>query len=161
MGRILGPFGVKGWVKVKTFTAEPQSLGSFDRWLVLAKGGWHERDVEGFELHSKGPVAKLAGCVDREGAMALRGADVAITRAQLGDAGEGSIFWVDLVGLEVVDESGERLGKVEGLFESGETSVLVVRNGPGETMIPFVPEYVKSVDRDAGRITVDWNPDYE
>ena len=160
MGRILGPFGVKGWVKVKTFTAEPDALAEFDRWLLHAKAGWREAEIEGFEVHSKGPVAKIAGCDDREGALALGGADVAVTRAALGEAGEGSIYWVDLVGLDVVDEGGKRLGTVDGLFESGETSVLVVKNGR-ERMIPFVPEYVKAVDREARRITVDWKPEYE
>jgi 16S rRNA processing protein RimM len=161
MGRILGPFGVDGWVKVKTFTAEPGALGEFDRWLVRAKDDWRECAVEAFEVHSKGPVAKLDGIADREAAMALRGADVAIRRAQLGDAAEGEIYWVDLVGLAVVSESGERLGEVDGLFESGETSVLVVKHDGKELMIPFVPAYVKSVDREARRITVDWKAEYE
>jgi 16S rRNA processing protein RimM len=116
--------------------------------------------IEGFELHSKGPVAKLAGCDDREGAEKLRGCDVAVTRGELGEADDGSLYWVDLVGLEVFDESGAALGKVDGLFETGETSVLVVK-GTKERMIPFVPAYVKSVDREAKRITVDWKPDYD
>jgi 16S rRNA processing protein RimM len=69
------------------------------------------------------------------------------------------MYWVDLVGLDVVDTSGRSLGKVEGLFETGDTSVLVVK-GESETMIPFVAEYVKSVDRDARRITVEWKADF-
>ncbi len=112
--------------------------------------------VEAFEVHSKGPVAKLAGCGDRVAADALRGADVAVPREALGDAGEGSLYWVDLVGLEVVQVGGEVLGTIEGLFEAGDTSVMVVRQGGRETMIPFVPEYVKAVDREARRVTVDW-----
>ena len=83
-----------------------------------------------------------------------------MTREDLGEAEEGTLYWVDLVGLEVVDEEGARLGEVEGLFESGETSVLVVK-GDKERMIPFVPEYVKAVDREARRITVDWKADYD
>ena len=160
MGRIVGPFGVKGWVKVKVFTESPGSLGEFPRWQVEAPGGWREMAVEAFEVHSKGPVAKLAGCEDREDALGLRACDVAVSREALGEPEEGTLFWVDLVGLAVVDESGEALGNVEGLFESGETSVLVVR-GQKERMIPFVPAYVKAVDRDARRITVDWKPDYD
>lgn len=160
MGRILGPFGVKGWVKLKAFTKRAESLGDFPRWLVQTRAGWEERPIEEFAVHAKGPVAKLVGCEDREAAFGLRGCDVAVTRAELGDAEEGSIYWVDLVGLEVVDESGSALGKVEALFESGETSVLVVRGSSREHMIPFVPGYVKSVDRAARRITVDWKPDY-
>ena len=160
MGRIVGPFGIQGWLKVKPFTEEPAGLGDFSRWLIGAREGWRAMAIEDFEVHSKGPVAKLAGCDDREGAERLRGCDVAVTRAELGDADAGSLYWVDLVGLEVVDESGAVLGKVEGLFETGETSVLVVA-GAKERMIPFVTQYVKSVDRDAKRITVDWKADYD
>src|SRR5687767_5112752 len=127
MGRIVGPFGVKGWVKVKTFTEEPGALAAHERWLVATLAGWQERVVEGFELHSKCPVAKLAACDDREAAQRLQGCDVAVTRAELGEADEGSIYWVDLVGLDVVDRSGRSLGRVEGRLESGGTNALVVR----------------------------------
>jgi 16S rRNA processing protein RimM len=160
MGQIVGSFGVKGWVKVKSFTEAPDALGVFPIWMVSTKDGWRDIALQDFEVHSKGPVAKLAGVEDREAADALRGAQVAVTREDLGEAEEGTLYWVDLVGLEVVDEEGKRLGEVEGLFETGETSVLVVK-GVKERLIPFVPQYVKSVDREAGRITVDWKADYD
>ena len=160
MGRIVGAFGVKGWVKVKPFTEEREGLAGFDTWIVAAKGGWREMAVEEFELHSKGPVAKLAGCDDRAAADALREADVAVPREWLGEVEEGTLYRVDLVGLEVMDEQGKSLGKVESFFEAGDTSVMVVA-GKRERMIPFVPDYVKSVDREARRITVDWKTDYD
>jgi 16S rRNA processing protein RimM len=159
MGRIAGSFGVQGWVKVKPFTDRPGTLGEFTSWLVRTREGWREMAIDGFEVHSKGPVAKLAGCSGRDAADALRGCDVAVPREALGEAEQGMLYWVDLIGLEVVDESGNPLGKVEGLFEAGDTSVLVV-GGTKETMIPFVPDYVKAVDREAGRIVVDWKADY-
>lgn len=163
MGRIVGPFGVQGWLKIKAFTEEPRGLGEFPKWLVGARGDWREMRLEDFEVHSKGPVAKLAGCDDREGADGLRGRDVAVTRAELGEPDDGTMYWVDLVGLEVVDEGGTALGTVEALFETGDTSVLVVREpaAGAERMIPFIPQYVKSVDREAKRITVDWKADYD
>jgi len=160
MGEIVGSFGVKGWVKVKSFAESRAALGEFPTWLVHTREGWRDIALEDFEVHSKGPVAKLAGVEDREAADALRGSEVAVTRDELGEAQEGTLYWVDLVGLEVVDEAGSRLGEVEGLFETGETSVLVVK-GVKERMIPFVPQYVKAVDREAGRITVDWKADYD
>jgi 16S rRNA processing protein RimM len=85
---------------------------------------------------------------------------VAIPRQALGDAEEGTLYRVDLVGLDVVDEGGARLGKVESFFETGDGSVMVVRGGR-ERMIPFVPDYVKAVDREAGRITVAWKAEYD
>jgi len=160
MGRVVGAFGIHGWVKVKAFTAAADALGTFPEWLVQSPDGWREMALEDFEVHSKGPVAKLAGCDDREAADALRGAEVAVPRDALGDAGEGTLYWVDLVGLEVVDEGGTKLGEVEGLFEAGDTSVLVVK-GAKERLIPFVPDYVKAVEREARRIIVDWKPDYD
>ena len=160
MGQIVGSFGVKGWVKVKAFTESPDSLGIFPTWIVTTRGAEREMALEDFAVHSKGPVAKFAGVDDREAADALRGAEVCVMREELGEAEEGTLFWVDLVGLEVVDASGTRLGEVEGLFETGETSVLVVK-GAKERLIPFVPDYVKAVDREARRITVDWKPDYD
>jgi len=163
MGRIVGPFGLQGWLKVKAFTEAPGGLGGFPGWLVGARGGWREMALEGFEVHSKGPVAKLAGCDDREGAEKLRGCDVAVRRGELREPDDGTMYWVDLVGLEVVDGSGAVLGKVEALFETGDTSVMVVREpqAGAERMIPFIPQYVKSVDREAKRITVDWKADYD
>ena len=89
---------------------------------------------------------------------ALRGADVAVSREALGEADDGTYYQVDLIGLEVVEEGGEALGRVEGFFETGDTSVMVVR-GTRERMIPFVPDYVKGVDREAGRISVAWKAD--
>jgi len=156
MGRIVGSFGVQGWVKVKSFAEAADALGGYPSWVVRTREGWRVMQLEEFEVHSKGPVAKLAGCSDRVAADALRGAEVAVPREALGEAGEGSLYWVDLVGLEVVEQSGESLGTIEGLFEAGDTSVMVVRKAARETMIPFVPAYVKAVDREARRVTVDW-----
>lgn len=163
MGRLIGPFGVQGWVKVNAFTEAPEALGAFDRWAVRTGEGWREMALEDFAVHSKGPVAKLAGCEDREAAQKLRNADVAVSRASLGDAGAGELYRVDLLGLDVVDEGGAVLGRVEGFFEAGDTAVMVVAGGEGrrERMIPFVNEYVKAVDREARRITVDWKADYD
>ena len=105
-------------------------------------------------------MAKLAGCDSREEAEKLRGADIAVTREALGDAEEGTLYRVDLVGLQVKDESGAVLGRVEGFFDTGDTGVMVVK-GERERMIPFVPQYVKAVDRASRSITVDWKADYD
>jgi 16S rRNA processing protein RimM len=157
MGRLLGPFGVEGWIKVHAFTETPASLGAFDRWAVRTRDGWRELALEDFAVHSKGPVAKFAGHDSREAAERLRGADVAVGREALGEAESGTLYQVDLLGLDVVDAAGEKLGEVEAFFKAGDAAVMVVRGAAsGERMIPFVQEYVKAVDREARRITVDW-----
>jgi 16S rRNA processing protein RimM len=160
MGRIVGSFGVKGWVKVKPFTDTPDALARVARWAVGRDGAWGEMALEEFALHSRGPVAKLAGCEDRGAAEALRGTDVAVDREVLGEAEAGTWYQVDLLGLQVVEASGLALGRVEEFLEAGDASVMVV-NGERERLIPFVADYVKSVERDAGRIVVDWKPEYD
>lgn len=160
MGRIVGPFGVSGWVRFKPFTEDPAGLDEYAQWVVRTADGWTGMPLEAFELHSKGPVAKLAGCDDRDAAGRLRGADIAVPREALGEADAGTHFQVDLLGLEVVDEAGSSLGRVEGFFDTGETRVMVVA-GKRERMIPFVPAYVKTVDRASGWIEVDWKADYD
>lgn len=162
MGRVVGSFGVKGWVKVKPFSLKPDALADHDTWVVRTRDGWREMDLEDFEVHAKGPVAKLAGSDAREASEQLRGADVAVVRDALGEAEEGSLYQVDLIGLEVVEEEGSRLGRVDGFFDAGDTSVMVVAGADGrERLIPFVAEFVKSVDREAKRVTVDWKADYD
>lgn len=160
MARISAPFGIQGWVKLKTFTEFPDGLADHDRWWIGSGEQWRAYELEDFAVRPANTAAKLQGVDDRNAAEALRGLEIAVSRAALGPAGKGSIYWIDLVGLEVVTRSGEALGQVEGLFETGETSVLVVK-GERERMIPFVPQYVMAVDREAKRITVDWEAGYD
>ena len=160
MGRIVAPFGIQGWIKLRTFTESRDGLAHHRRWWIRTQAGWREAEMEEFAARSAATVAKLKGCDDREGAERLRGCDVAVTRKELGEAGKGAIFWIDLIGLEVVNVKGEKLGRVEGLLQAGGSDVLVLE-GERQRMIPFVADYVKSVDRKAHRITVDWEADYD
>lgn len=161
MGRVVAAVGIRGEVRVKTFTEEPEGLAAYERWVVRTADGWREMPLEGFALRPNGTVAKLGGCEDREAAERLRGADIAIPREEFDAAEEeGRVYQVDLIGLEVVDEQGVRLGTLDSFFETGGTSVMVVKGGR-ERLIPFVADYVKSVDRDAKRIVVDWKADYD
>ncbi|HSN19574.1 MAG TPA: ribosome maturation factor RimM [Usitatibacter sp.] len=160
MGRVVGAFGVQGWIKVKPYTERPDGLAEHASWVVHTADGWREMAVEGFELHAKGPVARLAGCADRGAAEQLRGAQIAVPRAALAEAEEGTLYQVDLLGYEVRREDGSALGTVDGFFETAGASVMVVK-GDRERMIPFVAGYVKEVDREARRITVDWKADYD
>ena len=160
MARIVAAHGIQGWVKLKTFTADPEGLDEYAEWVVKSPQGWRYMALEDFAVRPNGTMAKLEGCEDRNAAERLRGAEVAIPREALGEAEEGTLYRVDLLGLEVVDESGAVLGKVDSFFETGDTSVMVVR-GARERLIPFVDDYVKAVDREARRITVAWGGDYD
>lgn len=160
MGRILGPFGIQGWVKLKTFTESPDGLAGHPAWWLRTKSGWRSAALEEFKVRPAAVSAKLRGVDDRDAAELLRGSDIAVTREGLGEAKEGEIYWVDLVGLAVVNLQGESLGRVEELIRTGGSDVLVVR-GERERLIPFIAVYVKSVDREARRITVDWEAGYD
>jgi 16S rRNA processing protein RimM len=160
MGRILGPFGIQGWVKLRTFTESPDGLAGHPAWWLRGRSGWQSAVLEDFKVRPAAVSAKLQGVDDRSAAELLRGFDVAVTRDDLGPAGEGEFFWIDLLGLAVVNLQGETLGQVEELMRTGGSDVLVVR-GERERLIPFVAVYVKSVDREAKRITVDWEAGYD
>jgi 16S rRNA processing protein RimM len=160
MGRILAPFGIQGWIKLKTFTEDPDGLARHPHWWLRTKSGWRSAALSEFKVRPAAVSAKLEGVDDRSAAELLRGCDVAVTREDLGEAAEGEFYWVDLVGLEVVTLQGEALGRVEELLRTGGSDVLVVRGGR-ERLIPFIADYVKSVDREAGRITVEWEAGYD
>lgn len=160
MGRILAPFGIQGWVKVRTYTESPDGLARYPAWWLRTQSGWRSARLEDFKVRPAAVTAKLAGVDDRSGAECLRGQDVAVSREEFGKAGKGEHYWVDLVGLAVVNLQGEALGQVEDLMRTGGADVLVVR-GERERLIPFVPEYVQGVDREARRITVDWEAGYD
>jgi 16S rRNA processing protein RimM len=169
MGRVIAPYGVKGWVKVHTYTEDRATLLDYPLWWIRpwggsdkAKGGWREYRVEASREHGASLIAQLAGIVDREAAASLKGADVGVPRAALPKAGDNEIYYADLVGLEVRNRQGARLGKVTKVQDFGAHPVLCVTDEANavERMIPFVPTYVDGVDVAARRIEVDWQPDY-
>jgi 16S rRNA processing protein RimM len=160
MARIAAPFGIKGWVKLQTFTGEPDSLDAYASWLIKGPTGWEEWELEEFAVNAKGVVAKLKGCDDRTAAEIIAKRDVAIPRESLDDAGEGQHYWIDLIGADVVNTLGERLGRIETLMETGANDVLVVKLGSEEILIPFIADVIVKVDREAKLVTVNWQKDY-
>ncbi|MBX9961634.1 MAG: ribosome maturation factor RimM [Burkholderiales bacterium] len=158
MGRVAAPFGVKGWIRVQTFTEAVDGLLDYPSWWVGSTGQWQEYRVEQGSAHGQGIVAKLAGFDVPEAAAKLRGQDVAVPREALPEVQDG-FYWTDLVGLKVVNKEGIELGRVDTLLDNGAQSVLVVK-GEREWLIPFVPVYVDRVELEAGRILVDWQQDY-
>jgi 16S rRNA processing protein RimM len=160
MGRVLAPYGVKGWIKVAPFTATPAALTSFARWWVGGPDGWEETEVAEAVRHGANVVARLAGCGDRDQAAKLRGREVALRRESLPQAQKDEYYWADLVGLEVVNAESASLGKVTALFSNGAHDVMRIGAGKGERLVPFVPAVVRKVDLVAGRIEVDWGSDW-
>jgi 16S rRNA processing protein RimM len=160
MGRVAAPYGVKGWIKVAPFTAAPDALTRFGRWWIGGRDGWQEVEIIAAARHGSSVIAQVAGCGDREQAAQLRGSEVAVSRAALPATAPDEYYWSDLVGLEVVTEERESLGRVTGLFSNGAHDVMRVGAGKRERLVPFVPAVVRKVDLPAGRIEVAWGPDW-
>jgi 16S rRNA processing protein RimM len=161
MARVGAPFGIKGWLKLQIFTQAPDSLDAYASWLLKGPAGWEEFELEDFSVNAKGVIAKLKGCDDRTGAEKLVKREIGIPREALETADEGEVFWFDLIGCEVINTAGVKLGKVETLLETGANDVLVVKLGTEETLIPYIDEVVLKVDREDKVITVNWSGEYQ
>ena len=159
LGRIAGLFGVRGWVKVYSYTEPREAVLDYELWLLSDNGGWQEATVAEGQRHGKTIIARLDGYVDRDQAAGLVGTDIGVPREALPKTGKGRFYWSDLEGLRVVHRDGRELGKVDYLLETGANDVMVVK-GERERLIPFViDKVVLGVDLDKGEIEVDWEWD--
>lgn len=180
VGRILDAWGVKGWLKILPHSTLPEALFSAKSWFLQAPdakfrpgfnafSGTVAVSVDEAKTHSDSVVAKIAGLDDRNAAEALRGCRIFLPRSSFPAATKDEYYWVDLIGLNVVNREGVALGCVRDLMATGPHSVLCVEyttlsedgsTATDERMIPFVAAYVDAVDIAAKCITVDWQPDY-
>lgn len=159
MGRIVAPYGIKGWIKVQPFTDSPHGLLQYPAWQVGSEGDWRERVVESAKPHGAAVVAKFAGIEGREGAASLQGQRIAVSREGFPIPAAGEYYWADLIGLRVVNAAGVVLGTVSRLFETGANDVMVV-DGDRERLLPFIGPVIRKVDISGGVIEVDWDADY-
>jgi 16S rRNA processing protein RimM len=155
VGRFGGPYGVHGWVRVTSFTEPPDNLLLYEPWHVERDGQWQAYHPVKVRPHQQGFIACYANIPDRSVAAELTGRFIAVPRACLPALDEEEFYWRDLEGLEVWNR-GEKLGVVDHLIETGSSSVLAVRGGSQETLIPFISQFVTRVDLAAARIDVDW-----
>ena len=180
VGRILDAWGVKGWLKILPHSTHPEALFSAKSWFLQAPdakfrpgfnafSGTVAISIDEAKTHSDSVVAKVAGLDDRNDAEALRGCRIFLARSSFPSASKDEYYWVDLIGLNVVNREGVALGCVRDLMATGPHSVLCVEyiqvqedgtNALAERMIPFVALYVDTVDIAGKCITVDWQPDY-
>ena len=156
MGRIVGLFGVRGWVKVYSHTRPPEAILKYGPWLLQSAGQWREIELKEGRKQGKGIVANLENISDRDSAQGLVGSDIAVPLTRLPALPENEYYWAQLEGLHVHDTAGKTLGKVSYLFETGANDVIVVK-GEQERLLPFIGEVIKQVDLDAGVIVVDWD----
>jgi len=160
LGRVSGVFGVKGWLKVQSYTDPVDNIARFGVWTLRRNGAERAFDVEDGRAHGGAVIAKLRGLNDRDSAAGWVGAEIVVERERLPAPAENEFYWADLEGLEVRSTAGEVLGTVDHLLATGANDVLVLA-GPTERLIPFVMgSVVKHVDLGARVIVVDWSADY-
>ena len=180
VGRVLDAWGVKGWLKILPHSTQPEALFAAKSWFLHAPDAKFRPGFNAFtgtvlvtvdeaKTHSDSVVAKINGLDDRNDAEALRGCRIFLPRSAFPKASQDEYYWVDLIGLNVVNREGLALGCVRDLMATGPHSVLCVEyqvaqedgnRKAEERMIPFVSAYVDSVDIAGKLILVDWQPDY-
>lgn len=169
VGQIVGVFGIKGWLKIKSFTEPMENILRYSPWELRLPSGLKRFQVEEFAQRPQGIAVKLKGIDDRDQALALGKAQIYVERAQLARLEAGEFYWSQLIGLRVVSQFNEAeidLGVVQGLLETGSNDVLVVRGDERardlqERLIPYLPgQFVLDVNLELGVIRVDWDPDF-
>jgi 16S rRNA processing protein RimM len=160
LGRIAGPFGVRGWLKVISYTDPPEQILDFPLWRADQPGGGI-RDLQHVEgrRHGKGLVVRLEGIADRDAALALAKPELWIERRELPALKAGEHYREDLIGLEVVNLQGQRFGRVAHFLDMPAGAVMVVV-GERERWLPTGPDRLLRIDRANGLITVDWDAEF-
>ncbi|MCL2298238.1 MAG: ribosome maturation factor RimM [Proteobacteria bacterium] len=166
MGRVVASYGVQGWLKVQPFTAAKDALLAYRQWsLVDRQGATRNVRLKEGKVYGGYVLAALEGVTAREDAAALQGMSITVPREALPALSPGEVYFVDLIGLMVMNREGETLGTVTAVQEYGAQPVLHVAPLPeegaegkktAETLIPFVDAHIDAVELEAGCINVDW-----
>lgn len=160
LGRVSGVFGVKGWLKIESYTDPPANIGRYAGWTLRLRGNERQVTVEDSRSHGPKVVVKLTGLDDRDLSAEWIGAEIVVERSELPELGAGEFYWTDLEGLEVRTPEGASLGTVDHLMATGGNDVLVLR-GATERLVPFVlGAVIKRVDLEQGLIEADWPLDF-
>jgi 16S rRNA processing protein RimM len=159
LGRVGAPHGVRGWVKVSSYTEPAAGIAEYPRWTLVHAG--QSRQVRVLESKRAGQnlAVRLEGIDTMDAARLLNGAEIQVERSELPEAGPHEHYLHDMLGLEAVNRDGVVLGRVDGFLELPAHPVMVLREGKVERLVPVVPERLVAVDLEAGRVTVDWHAD--
>jgi len=165
LGKIVSVHGVKGEVKVFSFTDPVDNVLDYPRWTLRRDGEVKQVELAGGRLQGKVLVARLKGLDDREVARTYAGFEICVPRSQLPELEDGEFYWYQLEGLKVIDQAGQLLGKVDHLFETGANDVMVVKPcadslDDRERLLPYTQQCVLSINLDAGEMQVDWDADF-
>ena len=159
LGRIAGLHGVKGGLKVYSYTRPAEAILEYTPWYLDFGGAWQAVVRTDAYARQQRLIAYLEGFCDRDRATGLVGADIAVRRSQLKPLQAGEHYWVDLIGLGAYTPSGQHLGSVVGMLDTGANDVLIVR-GERDRLVPYVEGvYVRNVDLANRRLELDWRLD--
>lgn len=168
MGRLNRPYGVRGWIRVEVYTEYLDSLLDFSSWWIQkphprgrsnvhsSTGDWQRQEIAEGKVYQDGLVVKFDGVDTPEEAQLWGRSLVAVARADFPDAEKEAVYWVDLIGLSVLDTQGTLLGTIDHLLETGTHDVLCVHGVRGEQLIPYTEPFLVSVDTKARQVVVDW-----
>ena len=168
MGRLGSTYGIKGWLKIQSFTEQPENLFDYSPWFIRRRGEeWREVQVEAWKPHGDGYIVKLNAADIREEAQLFTGMEIGIKRSSLPPASEGEYYLCDLEGCKVIGLNEVDLGVVSSVLDQGAAPLLVVspsdraKNGSQQRLIPCViGPIVTAIDLDAKIIRVEWGEDY-
>lgn len=165
LGKIVSVHGVKGEVKVYSFTDPLNNLLDYRHWTLMRDGETQQVELVKGRTQGNVLVAKLKGLDDREVARTYAGFEILIPRDQLPDLDDGEYYWHQLIGLQVVDHVGQLLGKVDHLLETGANDVIAVKPTEGslddrERLLPYTEQCVRAIDLEAGIMHVEWDADF-
>ena len=165
IGKIFSVHGVRGEVKVYSFTDPIDNLLDYKRWTLRRDGVIRQVELASGRAQNKVLVAKLKGLDDRDEARTLSGFEICVPRSEFPDLTDGEYYWYQLQGLKVIDQLGQLLGCVDHLLETGANDVMVVKPCTGslddrERLLPYTTQCVLVVDLAAGEMRVDWDADF-
>jgi 16S rRNA processing protein RimM len=159
IGKIISAYGIKGWVKIRPFTETAKNFIQYKtQFLSRNQKDWNCVEIKEIKIQGQDVIADI-GFTDRDQSISHKGYFLAIARDQLPQLPEDEFYWDDLIGLKVIDDDHEDLGKVVGLIETGANDVLVV-SGDRERLIPYIPQVIKKVDTHNQLIEVDWDKEF-
>ena len=165
LGKIVGPYGLRGAVRVHPFADDPEAWAKLSHWWVGREGDapalWRQTKLVRCKMHNDSLIAELDCIPDRNASETMQGVLVGVPREALPATAKNEYYWADLIGLEVVNTRDQVLGPVLGLIETPGNDVLRIGDGEGvERLLPFVAAVVLDVDLAARRIRVDWETDW-
>ncbi|ART80078.1 ribosome maturation factor RimM [Oceanisphaera avium] len=167
VGQLGAVYGIKGWLKVNSFTDRPDGIFDYQPWLMRDGNSWREVKVSAWKRHNNGLICKLSHVEQREEAQLLTGADIGVSATLFKPLPDDEFYWRDLIGCRVQNTKGYDFGQVSQLMETGSNDVLVVKAnakdafGQRERLIPFIKDQViKSVNIAERIIEIDWDPDF-